>query len=67
MYGNKGNIDNNNNRNNNTESVSVSGDRTANRTSFFFTNLLGEAECIERLNRTATKFEPGMFVCIEIK
>uniref|UniRef100_A0A1B0GC90 Calcitonin receptor n=1 Tax=Glossina morsitans morsitans TaxID=37546 RepID=A0A1B0GC90_GLOMM len=61
MYDNKGNIDNNNNRNNNTENVSISGDRIANRTSFFFTNLLGEAECIERLNRTATKFEPGKY------
>uniref|UniRef100_A0A1A9ZXI3 G-protein coupled receptors family 2 profile 1 domain-containing protein n=1 Tax=Glossina pallidipes TaxID=7398 RepID=A0A1A9ZXI3_GLOPL len=61
MYDNKGNINNNNNRNNNTENVSISRDRTANRTSFFFTNLLGEAECIERLNRTATKLEPGKY------
>ncbi|KAL9918705.1 diuretic hormone 31 Receptor isoform 1-T11 [Glossina fuscipes fuscipes] len=62
MYDNKGNINNNNNnRNNNTENGSISSDRTANRTSFFFTNLLGEAECIERLNRTATNFEPGKY------
>uniref|UniRef100_A0A1B0C3R9 G-protein coupled receptors family 2 profile 1 domain-containing protein n=1 Tax=Glossina palpalis gambiensis TaxID=67801 RepID=A0A1B0C3R9_9MUSC len=62
MYDNKGNINNNNNnRNNNTENGSISSDRTANRTSFFFTNLLGEAECIERLNRTAANFEPGKY------
>uniref|UniRef100_A0A1A9X4T9 G-protein coupled receptors family 2 profile 1 domain-containing protein n=1 Tax=Glossina brevipalpis TaxID=37001 RepID=A0A1A9X4T9_9MUSC len=61
MYDNKGRINNTHNNNNNNENVSNSSERAVNKTTFFFTDLLGEVDCIERLNKTTTKFEPGKY------